>query len=135
MNLNFLNITEDLEAIKEIWTESNLVNNSSYFLSWGWIENWITSLPNDIPLHLAVVFKKDVPLLAFFIGKNKVARKGIFKSHSFFLNTTGFEEYDYPLWIEYNSILSSDSSSLSLNAIIMLLPNHWDELLDRKSVV
>ena len=68
MNFNFLNINEDFEAIKELWTESNFVNNFSYFLSWGWIENWITSLPNDIPLQLAVVFEKDVPLLAFFIG-------------------------------------------------------------------
>lgn len=128
MNFKVLNVKEDFDAIRRIWTEANFVDNSSYFLSWGWIENWLTSLPADIPLQLAVAFEKDVPLFAFFIGKNKVVRKKIFKSQALFLNATGFKEYDFPLWIEYNSIRRSTQTRVSLTDIVTLLPDGWDEM-------
>jgi len=123
-----MDIKKDLDATKALWEQAESFNNASYFLSWAWTENWITSLPNDLDLQLAVVYERDLPLLAFFLGKSELVRKTLFKSNGLFLNSTGIQEYDNSLWIEYNSMLSfSDTSRLSLTDILMLIPHNWDQ--------
>jgi len=128
VNIKYLNIWEEIGSIRSIWTNPNMLQNSSYFLSWGWIENWITSLPKDVSLQLAVILEGDDQLATFFVGKSQVDKKRIFKSRGLFLNTTGITEYDDTLWIEYNSIFLKNSVNLSIDDIVSTVADDWDEL-------
>jgi len=115
----------DFEQIGKTWTELNH-SKSSYFLSWGWVEHWLSTLPKELELKLAVVKKNGVPVLAFFLGIRKIVRHKILKSQTFFLNATGEEAFDQ-LCIEYNSILSRSDTHVSLNELLELLPVGWEE--------
>ncbi len=126
MELKFLYLSNDFDRIEEIWTNLNSVSDASYFLSWGWIENWIASLPKDVLVRLAVFLNKDIPVLAFFVGKTTVIRKNIFRSNGLFLNVTGNPIYD-DLCIEFNSMLHTDSAKFSFKEILERLPFEWEE--------
>jgi hypothetical protein len=126
MNLNLLNISTDLDKIKAIWSQLSSDSNSSYFLSWGWIENWITSLADDHQLWLGVISEKEIPQVAFFLGETRVIRNNVFRSCGLFLNTTGIPLYD-SLCIEYNAMIYSNPLECSFKQVLDLLPRRWDE--------
>jgi hypothetical protein len=46
MRFELIPVGGNLKRIREIWESLEENANTSYFLSWGWIENWITSLPD-----------------------------------------------------------------------------------------
>lgn len=117
---------EDFSRTAQNWTVLSSNAKTPYFLSWGWIENWLTSLKNDIKVRLIVLTEQSVPVAMFFAGEAKVVRKKVFTSNGVFLNTTGLPEYD-SLCIEYNSILCSESFRYSFVRVLESLPQKWDE--------
>lgn len=125
LELKLLDRFGDAGGIESVW---NILANSvdSYFLSWGWIESWLNSLPADIDLKLAVVCNKQSLVAAFFLGKQQVVRHSIMKNWSYFLNSTGVKQFDQ-LCIEHNYILISPESLVSINDLLELLPTGWDE--------
>jgi len=114
------------ERIQDIWTRLSAIARPSYFLSWSWTENWLDLLPPQVPLQLAVVLADGVPCVAFFVGSRRIRRRGFVSSNTRFLNSVGIGEYD-ELVIEYNSWLAADRS-LTLRAVLDLLPGDWDEM-------
>lgn len=124
--IKLFKLSADFEQIKQIWNQLSVVNGAPYFFSWGWIENWITSLPENSKIKLAVILEKDIPVMAFFLGETKVIRKNIFKSKGLFLNTTGNPIYD-ELCIEYNSIPCAALHKFSLKDLVAYLPCDWEE--------
>jgi CelD/BcsL family acetyltransferase involved in cellulose biosynthesis len=113
--------------IQAIWTELAAVARPSYFLSWPWVENWLDVLPPDVRVQLAVVHAGGAPSAAFFLGSRRTLRHGFVPSRVRFLNCTGVSDYD-KLVIEYNAWLAADAT-LTLRAVLDLLPGHWDELV------
>jgi len=71
-----------------------LSSEISYFLSQGWLENWIATLPDDVTLHLAVLSQNKVPVAAFFLGQFHVVRKRVFGSRGVVVIAAGIAEYD-----------------------------------------
>lgn len=128
MKLALFDRHTDAEIIESIWNTLNSVGNQSFFLSWGWMKNWLQSLPQEVDVHLAVIFDNDNPVAAFFMGDIKVVRKHIFRSRFLSMNETGVPHYD-ALYIEYNSILNSDPVKCRLKNILDLLPEPWDEFM------
>ena len=126
MQLKLLDISKDLKEIREIWTQLSSESNNSYFLSWGWMENWIKSLPNHNQIMFIVIYENKAPCIAFFLGKNKITRNHIIKSRGLFLNTSGLPLFDSPL-IEYNSMIYKRERDFSLEEILNVLPEEWDE--------
>lgn len=150
MRLNLINPCDDLGRTQEIWETLEQGHNESFFLSWGWMENWLMCLPKEARPLLAVIEEGDKPQLAFFLGKTEMGRKplfpwrraanlpgeGIYESlyggrHLFsrrgwFLNSTGIGVLDR-LHIEYNGFLTKNAVDLKLADILHLLPNEWDE--------
>jgi len=124
--LELLNIFKDFDKVREIWGKLSSESNTGYFLSWGWIENWVESLPEDVCVHLCVIREKEVPVLTFFLGEAQILRNQVFKSKGIFLNATGNSEYD-SLCIEYNTMIYRQPLRLSLRELLGTLPNHWDE--------
>jgi len=136
LELRFIDPSKELSRIKSIWCEFCSTSDVAYFLSWGWIENWLLCLPEDVRPHLAMICKDGSPSVIFFLKKNHVVRKHLFQSRGWFVNTTGKPVYDN-IWIEYNRFLHRCSENISVREIIDLLPEPWDEIflpgLDTKS--
>ena len=115
------------EDVKGIWNDMLTKCPHSFFLSWGWQEVWLKSLPKDSNLSLMVGFKNNKPIFAFFLGSQKVIRLGLFPVRQISLNTTSIKNIDQ-LTIEYNAILMDPEITLSLGTLIQQLPiKNWDE--------
>ncbi|MBA3541594.1 MAG: GNAT family N-acetyltransferase, partial [Deltaproteobacteria bacterium] len=106
------------------WRRLEAEVKPAYFLTWAWIENWLTCLPTEEIPRLALVFEQGIPVSAFFLGRRRVVRHSVLPSRALFLNTTGDDRWD-ELCIEHNQILGRD---LSIEQLIELLPTNWDEL-------
>ena len=134
LKLELIPVFGSLKRIREIWENLEESANTSYFLSWGWIENWISSLPDHVKLEFVVFLEENNPRLAFFIGKETLLRtmgdfhgqRHLFKSRGWFLNATGIPAFDrvYP---EYNGFLCKQNESFRLIDILNRLPDSWDE--------
>jgi CelD/BcsL family acetyltransferase involved in cellulose biosynthesis len=112
--------------VEQIWRRLEVEAKPAFFLSWGWIENWLACLPRaDLP-PLAVIMDGDAPVAAFFLGKRRMRRQGLGRSVLFF-NTTGDERVD-DVGIEHNGLLRVPSSHVTLETVIGHLPAGWDEL-------
>jgi len=126
MKLELIPIAGNLKRIREIWESLEKSANNSYFLSWGWIENWITSLPNHAKPEFVVLLDGTDPLLAFFLGKADLVRKHLFGSRGWFVNATGIPAFDR-LYIEYNGFLCKQPEAFRFIDILKSLPPFWDE--------
>ena len=137
MKLELVPVSGNLKRIKEIWENLEESADASYFLSWGWIENWLNSLPDHTKPELALIMEGQSPRLAFFLGKATLTRttpqvelygqKHLFKSRGLFLNATGIPACDR-VEVEYNGFLYNKDEPLPLLEILQLLPDSWDEL-------
>jgi CelD/BcsL family acetyltransferase involved in cellulose biosynthesis len=96
---------------------------ASFFLSPGWVANWLACVPREHAPQLAVVTDGE-PVAAFFLGKRVVMRGGVMPSRAFYLNATGVTRLDL-LFIEYNGLAGRD---FALRDLLPLLPRGWDEL-------
>lgn len=138
-------VAGNLERIREIWESLETADNTTYFLSWGWTENWLTSLPDHAQPELVVFLEGKAPVLAFFIGKVILKRttgdfhgqRHFFPSHAWFLNATGIPAYDR-VYMEYNRFLYKHDEPLYLLDILDYLSGSWEELyfpgLDMRSL-
>jgi len=115
------------EDVKKIWNDMLAKCPHSFFMSWGWKEVWLKSLPNDCNLSLMVGFNNKKPVFACFIDSQKIFRRGVFRSHQISINKSLDKSIDV-LSIEYNSILVDPEIELSLETIIKRMPiKSWDE--------
>lgn len=126
MDFQFIPVTGNLKQIESIWKSLEKDSLASFFLSWGWIENWIESLPEPIKPVLAVLHDENGPLMAFFLGKKMIRRKKIFTSRGWFVNATGIPSFDR-IFIEYNGFVHKYQEGLKLMDLLMKLPDDWDE--------
>lgn len=113
----------DAEA-QRTWTELEKTAPRSFFLSWGWMENWLACLPPEHAPELAVLREGDQPIAACFLKRRDVARLGVVGSRALYLNTTGTPRFD-SIWIEYNGLAGSD---VGIARLMEVLPDDWDEL-------
>jgi hypothetical protein len=127
MELELIPVAGNLKWIREIWESLEKSANTSYFLSWGWMENWIASLPDHVKPELVVFLERKDPFVAFFVGKANLVRKHIFKSRGLFVNTTGIPAFDC-IYIEYNGFLCKQPQAVRVIDILKRLPHSWDEL-------
>ncbi len=122
---NQVELVEPRSAEAEtIWRTLQQACRPAYFLTWGWISNWLAMLPDkELPM-LAVIREAREVTGAFFLRRRRVIRHGVVPSRAAFVNTTGRSTYD-ELCIEHNAILGA---ACSLAKLIALLPADWDEL-------
>jgi CelD/BcsL family acetyltransferase involved in cellulose biosynthesis len=132
MNCIFLDSKENFNRVRDVWT-SLIANGSphSFFQSWAWIENWLESLHDENQsVTLVMVIEEEIPVLAFFLGKNKFKRRYLFSGHSISLNTTNNAYYD-SLCVDFNSFLIKPVYSGDLQEIISETAKDysWDEFV------
>lgn len=127
MRIEFLDPRQDRCAVETIWNELAALCPHSYFLSWGFVETWLQSLPPEAALKLAVFREQDSPIAATFLGHSRVVRQKVFRSDAWLLNQTGDRKLDQ-IYIEDNSILADPRARISLRDLLAQLPGAWDEL-------
>lgn len=125
MKFEIIDPTADLDAVRKIWT--NLNRGHSYFLSWGWIENWIAHLPDGVRLHFAFRKKNETPVMAFFFGEKKTGLKMIIRSRCYYLNATGHVLPD-SLCLEYNAFACAKPLEYDLKEVLDHIPGKWEEI-------
>jgi CelD/BcsL family acetyltransferase involved in cellulose biosynthesis len=117
----------EFDVAANIWRALSLKQRHSYFVSWGWISNWIKSLPTDTDIQLIAGFAENEPVLAFFIGRSKRNRHRFIPTNTISLNSTANRYYD-EITIEYNSMLSDPSVPIDKEFLFDFLSSiTWDE--------
>jgi CelD/BcsL family acetyltransferase involved in cellulose biosynthesis len=112
--------------IRDAWCELEASSCPSYFLSWGWVENWLDTLPPATDVVLHVVRRAGAPIAAFFLGARPIWRHRFIASRTLHLNQTGDENYD-EICIEHNGFLSN-GEPIPVADIVTRLPGRWDEM-------
>ncbi len=130
MKLHFLDAHTDREQIREIWNELTSELEVDYFLSPGWVETWLDSLPREVALKLVVGYLDGSPVLAFFAGIRGLWRKRVIPVRSVFVNATGVPEIDR-LSIEYNQVLMKGTPPERIWDVLEELDRteSWDEFV------
>ena len=129
LNIKYYNPFNDFEPVEIIWCSLLEKTNHSYFLSWGWMANWIKSLPSASDLRLVVGYIEKDPVFAFFVGTKKMRKYGFLPTRIMSLNSSADPYFD-KLFIEHNSILVDQSITLRekvFHAILSL--QDWDEFI------
>lgn len=114
-------------SVERIWRSLQAHAPHSYFLSWGWIENWLAALPVDHTPALAVMHDREQPTAAFFLAQRRVRRNLVMQSNALYFNATGSARHD-EISIEHNGLLAAPGARRSLATILERLPGEWDEL-------
>ena len=94
------------DEIKKLWLELQSRTTSSYFQSWGWVNVWLDTIPENINVDFVLARKDGEPYCCFFMGVKKGLRHWFFYKTRAYLNETGDYEID-DLTIEYNMALGS----------------------------
>jgi CelD/BcsL family acetyltransferase involved in cellulose biosynthesis len=113
--------------VEQTWRTLEERARPSYFLTWGWIENWLACLPAQEAPQLAIVSGDAGPVAACFLGKRRVMRHGFIPSRALYVNYTGLVAYD-ELCVEHNALLAVPDGGASLQTLVSLLPDTWDEM-------
>lgn len=127
MELIRYNIRE-MDKIKKIWGQLGPFIDS-YFLTWGWVKNWLDHLPPSLRPDLFVIMKDGQIKGAFFAGLRYSLKNFIIPSKTLNLNTLGKGKYDTSLWIAYNSFVMNDFGSCNFKELLEKLPPDWDEFV------
>jgi CelD/BcsL family acetyltransferase involved in cellulose biosynthesis len=113
--------------VERIWRALEAHTQPSYFLSWGFIKNWLAALPDDELPSLAVVVDGGEPAAAFFLAQRRTRRNLVRTNNALYFNATGSPRHD-ELGIEHNGMLAAPGARRSLAAVLDLIPGEWDEL-------
>jgi CelD/BcsL family acetyltransferase involved in cellulose biosynthesis len=113
--------------IESIWRALEAQAQPSYFLTWGWIENWLAALPAEERPSLAVISNGGEPAAAFFLAQRRVRRNFVLQSNALYFNATGSPRHD-EVAIEHNGMLAAPGARRSLSGLLEMLPAEWDEL-------
>lgn len=113
--------------VEAVWRHLEELARPPYFLTWGWMENWLACLPRHEAPPLAILADAGEPVAACFIGRRRVRRHGVVASRALYINATGLADYD-ELCLEHNALLARPDRDAPLAALLSLLPDTWDEL-------
>src|SRR5262245_15681655 len=106
--------------VERTWRLLEAESQPTFFQSWGWIENWLASLPPDRAPALAVVHEAGAPQAAFFLGRRRMRRRLVLTSNALYFNATGSPRHD-GVCVEHNRLLAAPGTERSLASLIALL--------------
>jgi CelD/BcsL family acetyltransferase involved in cellulose biosynthesis len=121
-----------IDALRALWIELQSRSNTSFFVSWCWIESWLLWLPAACNTELVEVYDADQRVaMAIFVRSKQTRARGLIRTRSQHLHTTGIARLD-ELTIEYNGLLAQRGwEGAAANAIAAFLCSNdrrWDEV-------
>jgi CelD/BcsL family acetyltransferase involved in cellulose biosynthesis len=111
--------------VETIWRQLEDIAHPIYFLTWGWVENWLACLPQGEAPKLAVLVEGGKPVAACFLRRRRVMRHKVVPSRALYMNAVGDWAYD-ELCVEHNAMLATGGASIA--QLIARLHKNWDEL-------
>ncbi len=99
------------KALQDKWQELELSADNSVFLSWLWIESWLTVVTDNLFIIEATFNNKTVGLGIFF--ESKRYSLGLFPIKQWWLHKTGEQNKDQ-IWIEHNDFLLDKSLATTI---------------------
>lgn len=129
MDVQLLDVDKEYARVAQVWQDLCEQSPHSYYLSWGWVENWLLSLrEHGARLQLALVHHAGEPAAAYFLGHRRMVRQYWLRSRCLLLNATGIKACD-SLCIEFNGILARQDLPWRLPDFLDSLPGRWQELV------
>ncbi len=113
--------------VEPIWRTLQERSRPSFFCTWGWMENWIASLPKRARPDFAALLDDGEPVAACFLGRQRLLRRGLIPSRARFINASGIPRFD-ELCVEHNEVLGAAEAGVTLSELARLWPDDWDEL-------
>ncbi len=83
MRFELINPFENFEIVEHFYTKISKDTSHGYFTSWGWISNWLKSLPENEEIYFVVVFLNEIPISVFFLSQKRTRRYGILPTKTF----------------------------------------------------
>ena len=120
-------VAAESTQVQRIWRGLEDKARVPYFLSWGWIENWLACVPPRDHPNLAVMIDRGAVVAACFVARRATLRHHVFPCRTVFVNTTGVARFD-ELTIEHNRLLRVPGGP-SLLELIAFMPHDWDEVV------
>ena len=93
-----------LAVLKPQWLALEARANTSFFISWSWMETWLESLPAAIRPRLLRLEHQDTTIGLALVVERAHRRHGFLPVRELHLNATGLPQFD-TLTIEYNAIV------------------------------
>lgn len=112
---------ENLGRVKKGWRQLTNSFPHSYFLSWGWMESWLSSQQSNANLRCVFGYKEGAVCFGFFVGYQDYRKFGMFPTRAAHINATGIAELD-AITIEYNAILGINPSAIQLSELLSSPP-------------
>ena len=106
-------------AVEALWTR---LEAPTYYLSWSFVSAWLNALPEERRPQLAIATDDGVAQVGFLLGKRRLFR--VLPTQALYLNASGFDE----LGLAHSALLRAPGSHLTLDQILALMPDRWDEL-------
>ena len=106
----------EITHLAENWLSLEKRSSCSFFLTWAWIGQWLTSLSTEY-FVLQASDNNNVLGLAIMV-KNTRKVFGLFQVKQWWLNRTGNEAYDQ-CWIEYNDFLVASEQAEKVNQAML----------------
>lgn len=113
--------------VASIWQTLEAAVRPAYFLTWAWMETWLSVLPRTAMPRVAVITRAGAVVAVCMLGRRRQLRHGIVPVRGLHLNTTGVVSLD-ELCVEHNAVLCAPGTSCPVAALVALLPRDWDEL-------
>ena len=117
---------ENLQRVVAIWRELCVVCRHAYYVSPGWIENWLACLTPRFAPSLLLVLEKNEPVAAYLATCSRQRRGGLIPSRVLTVYGSGDYAVDRIAPI-YNAILSPAGSAIPLRELLEEFPFPWDE--------
>ncbi|MBL4865491.1 MAG: GNAT family N-acetyltransferase [Pseudomonadales bacterium] len=125
-----LNPFLEFDQTMRIWQsiEKNAAN--SFYLSWVWMENWLSCLSSEDKVIFVFGEHKNKPVFCYFLGLKKGVDSKITYCNRAYLNGTGDFNKD-AITIEQNGILIDKAFGESNLSSVFQKASTWDELVAR----
>jgi CelD/BcsL family acetyltransferase involved in cellulose biosynthesis len=93
-----------LTLLESEWRKLEKLYSASFFTSWSWIGNWLTTLPSRLELKLVRVQRDEVTIALAIAGFRQARRFRLFQIRQLFVNATGDSNCDC-ITIEHNDFV------------------------------
>lgn len=99
-----IEVLRSIDQIKDTWNYIDSNAEENFFLSWNWINAWLTSTINKFDLIVVTAYQTDKPIGIAIFTEIGSTRHKVLPTKQWWLNKTGNEKYDQT-WIEQNDFL------------------------------
>lgn len=118
---------EHRQSVLAVWRALCARCRHSYYVSPGWIENWLACVAGRVRPLLVLALDGGTPLAAFLATSSRRLRGGLIPSRIVNVFATGDYDMDRIAPI-YNAFLMPDGATVSLRGLLEALPMAWDEV-------